>query len=204
MNKVYFDDNKDLAAMMYDHVLDDEAVALIADAETCGEIIADLFKHDAIMDGDILGAEYITIGYDYDIPYIVSLDEEGGVWCEPALRKGDDRGIIGFDDDIVFVQSKYLSDALDACYNEDTLFVEIVEDEEDLVPDKFHEEDEGDEGFEFIKDADDKLCGFTYNAEGDGYCFHVRVCSCGEKSLDTVVDSYNQLVGSLVHFMVNK
>lgn len=199
MNKVYFEDNAELAAMMYDHMMDGQSVALIADAETCGEVIADLFRHDAGEDGGVLGLGYVAVDYEVSSPFLLSVDDYGGVWCERAVH--DERGMVRYDEDIVFVQSAYLRDAMDACYNDEAMFIEIVDNEDALVPDKY-DEDEGDSGFEFIKGEDGQPCGFTYDDEGNGYCFHVRVCSCDAKSVETIVDSYNMLVSSLVNFMV--
>ena len=183
MEKLRCKDYYDLAEMIFDSALYDELdVSLIADYEVIYNVLKDLFVFDD--NNDLIAAD-IELGNGiadgYDGPYILSLGADWKIWIQKAIVDNSKK-IVFSEAEVSYVQPKYISDVLKR-YDSDTVVeVYIGEEGKDEEP-----------KFQLLIDQDDKPYGFEYNDEGDGYCCHMRYCSCDNKDIDNLVDMYNSM-----------
>lgn len=164
----------------------------MGDVEIIGnyDFIVNIFKYLLFFDfeSDYYQIAGINIGipeYEgYDGPYLLSICEDGEIWCEKAILNNK---FLKFDAKKVLIESgEYLEDAKKSCLTEDPEFF-IVYIGDDLHP------SEDSSGFHILTNDEDDPCGFEYHDEGYGYCYNIRYCSCEPKDMNSIVETYNRI-----------
>ena len=191
MNKVYFDDYYDLAEIIYERAQEDGAdIDVVGDYDMISQVLKNLVYAD-----DADAYEFFNIELEneevtgYDGPHVLTVESDGKVWCQKALTsKGE---FLRFEADMIFVQEDYLKNVLAASINDDAEFYVISTGGKD----EDFNRNEGD--FKLLKDQDNKPCGFEYDDEGDGYCCHLRYCSCDSKKLEEILGMYKDITDHL-------
>lgn len=178
MEKLNFKNYYELAEEIFNSALcDDVDMALIADYEIVYNVFKGLFTFDDGLELEVADIELGNgVADGYEGPYLLSLGGDGEIWIQKAMAS--DNKILCTGAEVLYVQPKYTADVLKR--NDVDIIFEIYFGEEEKEP-KFH----------LITDQDDKPCGFEYNDEGDGYCYHMRYCSCESKDIKDIVDMYN-------------
>ena len=194
VKKGIFENDFELAETIYSYSLEN-SVCLIGDFNFVSEVLKDLFFID---DGylTIMSIELNMAELDgYDGPFLLTISEDGELWCQKAIYD-ERKGIVGFEDDIVFVQSKYIDGAVKACLNDEAEFYRIIFSDDDIDQDENLD-------FQILLDQDEKPCGFEYNGGCDGYCCQIRFCSCEEMSMDDIIKAYNEFCDWFAKHIVN-
>ena len=195
-NRIKFDDYDELAQYMLDdaYYFDDEKkndVALIADSFECAEVLARILSlADEYVDEDSVSIMDIELMTSDDRPYLITIDADGGIWCEPATTT--DGKMLLIDVPVVYARGEYLENAKrnmaeNYIVYEYALQCEDFDDEEEDVP-----------CFTPLTDENDFLYGFMANLEKDGKSFCGMYCV--EKPINTqeqskdIIDFYNLIV----------
>ena len=188
MRKEYFEDCAEIALEFYELIMSGEYsyVGIIADGETCGGILNELLTVD-MMDDPVLSFEEVELNGTSEYPYYLTIDEDFGVWVQPALC-GDKKQMLHLDDDLLYVQSGFLKKVKDASLNDETEFVEFYIGETEP-------------SFNLIKNDSGEYCGFVFDSQTENPCVRVSYCTCGGTSVTELVDKYNKFAEMYAELM---
>lgn len=153
------------------------SVTLVADSDTCADVLKDLLFISAMEDYefDIMS---VIVDRDEPGPYMLSLTTDGEIWAQRGTT--DDGGRIMLDDEVVYIMPEYVKDYKDT----------IADCEAEMVVfDYGNEEDK----LGFISNDEGRICGFHYDDDGDGYCCHVMYCACQPK-VDEITEMCNKII----------
>lgn len=198
-NKINFNGYEELAQYILDdmnYFYEDETnqVSVIADGWECAEILVNLFSVAYAYDENIFIEDLEIQTHDCDIPFLITVNEDGGVWCEPATTS--EGKMLWMDSPIVYAPKEYVLHA-DHNLAENHIIYEYTIGEEES--DEVDECDNDNNHFiPIVDEEDDTIHGFEINLEEDGKCFHGMYCSCepmiDREDLDNLVKVYNDIV----------
>lgn len=196
--KLVVENDFDIAAAMFERFIDSgESVVLIADFEVCAVVVKELFSLDD--DGFLFinGINLAEPEWDgYCGPFMLSISDDGGVWCEKAYWK-DREEILRFEEDIVIADPKYYGKVIKACLNDDAEISELLY-SDDLSTEYDDDSDNGNgNGFNIIRTEEGKPRGIECSGSGDGYCYEMKICSCEPVDLEEITDMYNSFMDYL-------
>lgn len=143
---------------------DSEDISIYVDTEKAVWIVRELIGQDYV-DTDSLAIECMDIDpFEHEVT-LITIDSDGGIWVENAMGRNSFKVV---ESSIVYVESQYYKEALDANDDDDIEYkvFSIGEDESDNKKVMIATDEEG------------RIGGFRYEDNDDGHCFKVEYCSC--------------------------
>lgn len=165
MKKTYFEDIFELAErilFIYGETYNDISIYINTDDSIA--LIRELIGQD-YADMDNLYIESINVDlYKSSGVILITIDKNGGIWAEDA---GCDDGFKKVDSCYIFTEPKFYNNVVKA-NDSDINYIVFAFGEEDGITGEFG----------WINDDNGKVCGFAYDDNRDGICFHFMYCMC--------------------------